>query len=106
MKGFKRLSSQLLRTLTGPATEPFQLKSNFLNPQGIGSTQEDAMQEHQHLLQMQSSAIPSGAQAAQPIISPSGSSNSGNIVQMGDIRVSDTETRAINIAVNFLIKTQ
>ena len=104
--GFKKLSSQLLRTLTGPATEPFQLKSNFLNPQGIGSTQEDAIQEHQHFLQTQSSALTAGAQTAQPVMSPTGSSKSGNIVQMADIRVSDTETRAINIAVNFLIKTQ
>lgn len=77
-----------------------------VNPQGIGSTQEDAMQEHQHLLQMQSSAIPSGAQSAQPVVSPNGSSKTGNIDQMGGVRVSNTETRATNISVNFLIKTQ
>lgn len=77
-----------------------------VNPQGIGSTQRDAMRQHQHLLQMTANPVPSVAEGTQPLETPTSQSNTGNIVQNGNVGVSDTETRSVNISVNWLIRTQ
>lgn len=80
-----------------------------VNPRGVGSTQMDALQDHTHNLKMTAQSVtlgegpPLNLEAAPPVPP---SSQTGTIYHQGDVRVSETETRAVNIAVNWLIKTK
>lgn len=76
------------------------------DPQGVGSTQEDALRDHEHQLTMNSKPILLGTQGTEFLEAPNSQSNTGNIVPKSDVRVSDTETRSVNISVNWLIRTQ
>lgn len=79
-----------------------------VNPQGVGSTQKDALQDHMHTLKMTAQLVT--PEEAPPVnfevAAATPSAQTGTIYQEGDVRVSETETRAINIAVNWLIKTK
>ncbi|MBM7045955.1 MULTISPECIES: phage tail protein [Rhizobium] len=79
-----------------------------VNPQGVGSTQKDALQDHKHKLNMTAMSVT--PQETPPVnfevAATDPLSHTDTIYPEGDVRVSKTETRAVNIAVNWLIKTK
>jgi hypothetical protein len=75
---------------------------------GIGSTQKDALRDHMHELKMSTLSVPPGNEPPVnlEVHTPTPSSQTGTIYEQSDVLVSKTETRAVNIAVNWLIKTK
>ncbi|WP_281973909.1 phage tail protein [Ruegeria faecimaris] len=69
----------------------------------VGSLQLSALQQHQHVLEQSDSTVSNGVLGPEPVIAPTPQSNSGNVVK-GSALTSETETRAINISVYWLIK--
>lgn len=79
-----------------------------VNSRGVGSTQMDALREHMHSLNMTAQFVT--PQENPPVnfevAAAKSSTQTGDIYQPDEVRVSKTETRAVNIAVNWLIKTK
>jgi microcystin-dependent protein len=79
-----------------------------VNPQGVGSTQKDALQDHEHTLNMTPQFVtPEETPPVNFEVSTTAPlSQTGTIYQQDGVNVSKFETRAVNIAVNWLIKTK
>ncbi|MDO9418452.1 phage tail protein [Pararhizobium sp.] len=78
------------------------------DPGGVGSTQMDALQDHEHGLLLSATTVPPGTSTAVDLAIPSATaaSQTDMIYKDGKVRISAIETRAVNIAVNWLIKTR
>lgn len=70
---------------------------------GPGTTQKDALRDHTHDLSW-GSGVMAGETGSEVIMS--GKSQTGNIHPETGVNISSFETRAMNIAVNWLIKTR
>ena len=75
------------------------------DPGGVGSTQMDALQDHQHDLTISPTPVTAGEGPLKAAV-PASSQTGFVCTTDGSPRVSQKETRAINIAVNWLIKTK